>query len=340
MDASRESCYEKNIHVTSTKKNETSSSLSSDSDQTPKSSQKKRKENKASKPLLTPDYFPIYTPPWATMNYVYLDLLRQLSLESEIRSSLTKIDKRYDYSYLKDFQTKKKFEEEKCCGRIKIKHKLCDCEDFEMSCSHLCLSCHQRVKCSACGQAILQSIAPETAVREIKPLKPCKCVYDSCHTPPDQQHFPLSYCHYHCEKPMYPCHSLSHEVCGSFNHMSVDTPVREVPELYKSIRRDQNPLGSEACNELESNLDERLNENDFGVDTGDAKNFGSKNQPVLQIVNKDGKKHEFEDEYRIVPSFLGGTGDEGPKLQVKRTRKSRLPRSTAYFLPISSLSKN
>lgn len=337
MDASRESYHEKNKHVPSTNKNETSSSLSSDSDQTTKSSQKKRKEKKTSKPILTPDYFPMYTPPWATMNYVYLDLLRQLSLESQIRSSLTKIDKRYDYSYLNDFQTKKKLEEEKCCDRRKMKHKLCTCEVFNMSCSHLCLSCHQRVKCSACGQAILQSRAPETAVKEIKP---CKCVNDSCPTLLDQQHIPLSYCHYQCEKPTYPCHSLSHNVCGNLNHLSVDTPVREVPELYKSIRRDQHPLNSEACNESGSNLDRLLNENCFGVDTGDAINFGSKNQPVLQIVNKDGKTHEFEDDFRIVPSFLGGTGDEGPKLQVKRTRKSRLPRSTAYFLPISSLSKN
>lgn len=335
MNTSRESCFEKNIHATSTNKNETSSSLSSDSDQTPKSSQKKRKEKKTSKPLLTHDYFPMYTPPWATMNYVYLDLLRQLSLESEIRNSLTKFDERYDYSYLKDFQTKNKYQEGKCCDRRKLKHKLCNCEDFEISCSHLCWSCHQRVKCSACGQAILQSRAPKTAVKEIKPLKPCKCVYDSSPTLLDLQHIPLSYCHYHCEKP-----TQSHKVCGSFNHESVDTPVREVPDLYKSIRRDQNPLGSEACNESDSNLDELLNENCFGVDTGDAKNFGSKNQPVLQIVNQVAKKHEFEDDYRIVPSFLGGTGDEGPKLQVKRTRKPRLPQSTAYFLPISSLSTN
>lgn len=335
MDAPKES-YDKNIHVTSTTKNDTSSNLSSDSDQTQKTSQKKRKERKTSKPLLTPDYFPMYTPPWATMNYIYLDLLRQLSLESEIMSSLTKIDKsRYEYSYLKESQTKNKLEEGKCCARRKIRHKLCNCEDFEMSCSHLCLSCHQRVKCNACGQAILQSRAPETAVKEIQP---CKCVYDSCPTHLDQQHIHLGYCHYHCEKPTHP----SQTVCGNFNCISVDTPVREVPDLYTSIRRDQNSLDSEACNESNSNLAKFLNENCCGVDTGDAKHFGSKNQPVLQIENEDVKKQEFEDDHRIVPSFLGGTGDEGPKLQpkVKRTRKSRLPRSTAYFLPISSLSKN
>lgn len=340
---SRPSYYEKNTHLTSTIKNENSSSISSDSDKTHnKPPQKNRKGKKMFKKSCTPDYFPIYTPPWATMNYIYLDLLRQLSLESEIRSSLSQMDNQFDYNYLKGVQATNKFEEEQYCERRKLKQKKKCYEDFQMSCSQLCLSCLKKAKCSSCGQTIIQNREPETASKEFKPLRHCKCLYDSFPKLHDLQHIPFSQCcACHCQKPCHPCHSLNHKVCDSLNHVSVDPPVRERPETYENTKRAHNSLVSEACNESDPNLNKLLIENCFSADNNcHAKNVNTKNQPDLQIASKDVKNHDFENDYGIVPSFLGGTGDEGSKLQVKRSRKSRLPKSTAYFLPISSLTTN